>query len=98
MHGEKSAPRDTKCVPIGPIIGFGRSLYVTVILPRNETGSNGNKTKVYFILFTWSGKKTLHVARSSQCVRDFRVMQTIAVDIELKKTAILTGGKIVTPF
>ena len=63
MHGGKSAPRDTKYASLGPMKGFGRSVYVTVTLPRNETGSNGNEIKVYFISLPNLGKHTSLVTR-----------------------------------
>ena len=50
MHGGRSAPKDTKCVPEGPMKGFGHSVNETVTLPRNDAGSNGNNVKAYFIL------------------------------------------------
>lgn len=50
MHGGKSAPRDTKCVPEGPTKGFRHSVNETVTLPRNDASSNRNNTKAYFIL------------------------------------------------
>ena len=50
MHGGRSAPKDTKCVPEGPTKGFGHSVNETVTLPRNDAGSNGYKIKAYFIL------------------------------------------------
>lgn len=33
--------------------GFGRSMNETVTLPRNDAGSNGNKTNAYFILSSY---------------------------------------------
>lgn len=50
MHGGKSAPKDTKYFPEGPMKGFGHSVYETVTFPRNDAGSNGNNAKEYFIL------------------------------------------------
>ena len=49
-HGGKSAPKDTKRVPEGPMKGFGHSVNETVTLPRNDAGSSGNNIKAFFII------------------------------------------------
>ena len=44
IHGGKSAPTDTNCDSEGPINGLGRLVYMTVMLPRNVSGSKTNNT------------------------------------------------------